>query len=60
LIPEGCKLVAERGVRIATPTAHVMRTRVGRLLFANAERLLCDSPLRVFAGFYVVALEKQH
>jgi ubiquinone/menaquinone biosynthesis C-methylase UbiE len=58
LIPKDCKLVAARGVRIATPTAHVMRTRLGRLLFANAERLLCDSPLRVFAGFYVVSLEK--
>jgi ubiquinone/menaquinone biosynthesis C-methylase UbiE len=60
LVPEGCKLVAERGVRIATPTAHVMRSRLGRLVFANAERFLCDSPLCVFAGFYVVSLQKLH
>jgi ubiquinone/menaquinone biosynthesis C-methylase UbiE len=60
LVPANCRLVAARGVRIATPTAHVMKTRLGRLFFANAERLLCDSPLRVFAGFYVVALEKLH
>lgn len=58
LVPDNCRIVASRGVRIATPTAHVMKTRVGRMLFTGAERMLCDSPLRVFAGFYVVALEK--
>jgi ubiquinone/menaquinone biosynthesis C-methylase UbiE len=58
LVPENCRLVDERGVRIATPTAHVMKTRLGRAVFSKAERLLCDSPLRVFGGFYVVALEK--
>ena len=60
LVPANCRLVAERGVRIATPTAHVMKTELGRRFFAGAERWLCDSPLRVFAGFYVVALEKLH
>ena len=60
LIPSGCQLVAARGVRIATPTAHLMSSRIGRFVFANAERLLCDSPLRVFAGFYVVSLAKLH
>jgi hypothetical protein len=58
LVPDGCRLVAARGVRIATPTAHVMKTRLGRMVFARAERLLCDSPLRFFAGFYLVALRK--
>jgi ubiquinone/menaquinone biosynthesis C-methylase UbiE len=58
LVPANCQLVASRGVRIATPTAHVMKTRVGRLVFTRAERLLCDSPLRVLGGFYVVAMEK--
>lgn len=58
MVPAGTRIVAARGVRIATPTAHVMKTRVGRILFTHAERLLCDSPLRVFAGFYVVAIEK--
>jgi hypothetical protein len=27
-------------------------------VFTRAERLLCDSPLRVLGGFYVVAMEK--
>jgi len=58
LVPPNCRLVAERGIRIATPTAHVMRHALGRTLFRNAERWLCDSPLRVFGGFYVVALER--
>jgi ubiquinone/menaquinone biosynthesis C-methylase UbiE len=59
MIPPGCRLVAKRGVRIATPTAHVMRNRFSRSLFRSAERLLCDSPLAVLGGFYVVALQKQ-
>jgi ubiquinone/menaquinone biosynthesis C-methylase UbiE len=59
LVPQGCHLVATRGVRIATPTAHVMRNPLGRRLFGSAERLLCDSPLRVFGGFYIVALERR-
>lgn len=59
LTPHGCTLVDARGVRIATPTAHVMKTRLGRTFFRSAERLLCDSPLRVLGGFYVVAFEKR-
>lgn len=58
LFPANCRVVATRGVRIATPTAHLMKTALGRQLFTRAERLLCDSPLKVFGGFYVVALEK--
>jgi hypothetical protein len=46
-------------VRIVTPTARVMKTALGRLVFRAAERALCDSPLRVFAGFYVAAIEKR-
>lgn len=58
LAPARCRLVTARGVRIATPTAHVMRTQLGRAVFRSAERLLCDSPLRVFGGFYIAAFEK--
>jgi len=58
LVPAGCRAVDARGVRIATPTAHVMKTRLGRELFRRAEELLCDSPLKVFAGFYVIAFQK--
>lgn len=59
LTPPGCRQIDARGVRIATPTAHVMKTRLGREVFRRAETLLCDSPLKVFGGFYVVAFEKQ-
>jgi hypothetical protein len=52
-------LVGARGVRIVTPTAKVMRSALGRRFFRAAERALCDSPLRVFAGFYVAAIEKR-
>jgi ubiquinone/menaquinone biosynthesis C-methylase UbiE len=58
LAPKGCKWLTARGVRIATPTAHVMRNRWSRAIFRSAEKLLCDSPLRIFGGFYVVAFEK--
>jgi hypothetical protein len=59
LVPPGCHVVASRGVRIATPAALVMKNAVCRRLFGSAERLLCDSPLRVFGGFYIVALERR-
>jgi ubiquinone/menaquinone biosynthesis C-methylase UbiE len=59
LTPAGCQLVDARGVRIATPTAHVMKNRLSRALFRSAERLLCDSPLRVLGGFYIAAFEKR-
>jgi ubiquinone/menaquinone biosynthesis C-methylase UbiE len=59
LLPAGAFLVGARGVRIVTPTAKVMRTALGRSFFRAAERALCDSPLRVFAGFYVAAIEKR-
>ena len=58
LTPKGCRFVTARGVRVATPTAHVMRTELGQKLFRSAERLLCDSPLSRFGGFYVAAFEK--
>ena len=59
LLPPGSHLVGARGVRIVTPTAKVMRGALGRRIFRAAERVLCDSPLRVFAGFYVAAIEKR-
>ena len=58
LVPAGCKLVSSRGVRIVTPTAHIMDVPVMRYLFRAAEHALCDSPLRVFGGFWVVAMQK--
>jgi ubiquinone/menaquinone biosynthesis C-methylase UbiE len=58
LVPEGCRLVDARGVRIVTPTAALMRRAPLRLALRAAERALCDSPLRVFGGFYVAAMQK--
>jgi ubiquinone/menaquinone biosynthesis C-methylase UbiE len=55
LLPAGSVLVAARGVRIVTPTAHLMRVPVLRGLLRAAERGLADSPLRVLGGFYIVA-----
>ncbi|HMJ13193.1 MAG TPA: class I SAM-dependent methyltransferase [Polyangiaceae bacterium] len=57
LIPRGCELIASRGVRIVTPAAAVMRIGGLRQLFRSAERVLCDSPLRVLGGFWIVALK---
>jgi ubiquinone/menaquinone biosynthesis C-methylase UbiE len=59
LLPRGTVQVGARGVRIVTPTARVMRSALGRRVFRAAEHALCDSPLRVFAGFYVAAIEKR-
>jgi len=59
LLPHGTVQVGARGVRILTPTAKVMKNALGRRFFRAAEHALCDSPLRVFAGFYVAALEKR-
>jgi ubiquinone/menaquinone biosynthesis C-methylase UbiE len=58
LTPAGCKLVASRGVRIVTPAAAVFRVPGVRELFRGAERALCDSPLRLFGGFWIAALRK--
>jgi ubiquinone/menaquinone biosynthesis C-methylase UbiE len=58
LLPGGAKIIDARGVRIATPTARVMRVPVLREVFRAAERALCDSPLRVFGGFYIAAIQR--
>jgi len=58
LMPANTRLVASRGVRIVTPFAGALRAPlVGRALRA-AERLLCDSPLRRFGGFWIAAARK--
>jgi ubiquinone/menaquinone biosynthesis C-methylase UbiE len=59
LLPSGARVVDARGVRIATPSARVMRVPVLREVFRGAERLLCDSPLRVFGGFYIAAIRRE-
>lgn len=59
LTPPGCRLVGARGVRIVTPTAMVFRYPLARALFRSAERALCDSPARIFGGFYLAVFEKR-
>jgi ubiquinone/menaquinone biosynthesis C-methylase UbiE len=58
LAPAGTELVSARGVRIVTPVASLMRVPVLRSALRTAERALCDSPLRRFAGFYIAAFRK--
>jgi hypothetical protein len=58
LTPPGCHLVSARGVRIVTPAAFFFRHPVARNLFRAAEWALCDSPARVFGGFYVAVFVK--
>ncbi len=59
LLPAGTKIIDARGVRIATPAAQVMKYAALRKLFRSAERALCDSPLRVFGGFYITAIRRE-
>lgn len=59
LVPSGCRIVASRGVRIAIPFARLMKLPVARRLFRLTEKALCDSPLKRFGGFYIVAMRKR-
>ncbi|MBN2192855.1 MAG: class I SAM-dependent methyltransferase [Polyangiaceae bacterium] len=58
-VPEDCKLVGARGIRIVTPTAHAMAVPGLRAGLRALERRLCDTPLRVFGGFYVLVIRKR-
>lgn len=58
LLPPGTSIVDSRGVRIATPTARLMKLPAVRQVLRRAERALCDSPLKVFGGFWIAAIRK--
>jgi ubiquinone/menaquinone biosynthesis C-methylase UbiE len=58
ILPDGCEIIASRGVRIATPTAKLMRVKTLRNLLRAAEWALCDSPMRIFGGFWIAAIQK--
>lgn len=58
LLPDGCRLVASRGVRVAIFSAALMQIPGIRRVLWRAERELCDSPLRCFGGFWIAALQK--
>ncbi len=59
ILPPGCRILSSRGVRIVTPTAFFMKHPLSRNLFRAAEWALCDSPARVFGGFWIAAIQKQ-
>lgn len=59
LLPPGLTVRASRGVRIVTPAAMAMRLPFIGHALARAERVLCDSPLRYFGGFWIVAATKR-
>jgi SAM-dependent methyltransferase len=58
LLPPGARTIGGRGVRIVTPTAAALRWPVIGSALRGLERLLADSPARVFGGFYIAVLEK--
>lgn len=58
LMPEGCRFVTARGVRITIPSARVMRMPLLANAFRFAERRLCDSPFGRFGGFWIAAFQK--
>ncbi len=58
MTPPGCRFEGGRGVRIVTPAARIVDTPVLGRAFYAAEKLLADSPLSVFAGFYIAKYRK--
>jgi len=58
ILPPGTHLEKTRGVRIVTPGAFAMRTRVTQKLFRAAEFALADTRARFFGGFYVAVIRK--
>ncbi len=58
MAPLGCELIDSRGVRIVTPSAHVMRVKPLGKLLRRAETWLADSRLKRFGGFYIAAFRK--
>ena len=58
LLPPYARIVDSRGVRIVTPFARAMQVPVLRGALRQAEWALCDSPLSVFGGFWIAAIQK--
>lgn len=58
LVPDGCRLVDSRGIRIVVPAAALMRIPIARRLLRAAEWALCDSQLGAFGGFWVAAMRR--
>ena len=58
MCPTGTRLIASRGVRVLTPLASALRVPGLGPVLRRGERIVCDSPLRYFAGFFIAALQK--
>jgi len=58
MTPAGFRYVGARGIRIITPTALAMRVPLLRDGLRRLERILCDTPLKAFGGFYVATYQK--
>jgi ubiquinone/menaquinone biosynthesis C-methylase UbiE len=52
-------VIATRGIRIVTPAARLMKRPILRSVLTRTERLLADTPLSRFGGFYAVAGRKR-
>jgi ubiquinone/menaquinone biosynthesis C-methylase UbiE len=59
LLPPSVEFVDFAGVRVFTPAAFVHKIPIVSGLFAQAERLATNSPLRFFGGFLVVIAKKR-
>ncbi len=58
VVPQGCRLVGQRGIRIFTLHPSLLALPlIGRLL-RFLETRCCDGPLRRFAGFVVLVLQR--
>lgn len=58
LTPPGCSFLGARGVRIISPAAQLVDMKgIGRVFYA-AEKVLADTRLSAFAGFYIAQYRK--
>jgi ubiquinone/menaquinone biosynthesis C-methylase UbiE len=58
MLPDGARVIDERGVRIVTPAAKALRLPLLGPLLYRAEHALCDTPLARLAGFWIAAIRK--
>ena len=57
-IPAGCRLAAVRGIRIYTPHPVMLSFPVVGPVLRLMETRCCDGPLRRFAGFVILVLQR--
>jgi ubiquinone/menaquinone biosynthesis C-methylase UbiE len=59
LCPVDCDFVTARGIRITIPTARALRLPGLGKIWQRIDSALADSPLNVFAGFWIAAFRKR-